>query len=172
MPFAYYRRLNARQRRIYDRSDEVSAIALPDVDVLRSKADELEAALRSASRAATQTASSKLIEAIVAQLGVAKVRVEVLAQRPHNDYGELHGLYVLAQGRRRAVITVWMRTAKRKQVVAFCTFLRTLLHELCHHLDYTLLGLADSFHTEGFYRRESSLKRQLVRGTAPPVQRK
>jgi hypothetical protein len=33
---------------------------------------------------------------------------------------------------------------------------------LCHHLDYELLRLPDSFHTEGFYQRESSLLRQLL----------
>jgi hypothetical protein len=55
-----------------------------------------------------------------------------------------------------------MRTAKQKRVVAFKTFLRTLLHELCHHLDYELLKLPDSFHTDGFYKRESSLFHQLV----------
>ena len=42
------------------------------------------------------------------------------------------------------------------------TFLRTLLHELGHHLDYQLLKLADSFHTEGFYKRESSLMFRLA----------
>jgi hypothetical protein len=47
-------------------------------------------------------------------------------------------------------------------VVRFRTFLRTLLHEVLHHLDVTLLGLDDSFHTEGFFKRESSLVRQLV----------
>jgi hypothetical protein len=30
------------------------------------------------------------------------------------------------------------------------------------HLEYDLLGLADSFHTEGFYQRESSLVRKLL----------
>jgi hypothetical protein len=54
-----------------------------------------------------------------------------------------------------------MRTAQRAQVVKFKTFLRTLLHELCHHLDYEHLKLEESFHTEGFYKRESSLLRQL-----------
>jgi len=29
-----------------------------------------------------------------------------------------------------------MRTARHKKIVAFKTFLRTLLHELCHHLDF------------------------------------
>lgn len=56
----------------------------------------------------------------------------------------------------------WMRTARRHQAVRFRTFLRTLLHELRHQLDYELLALPDSFHTEGFYKRESSLLRQLV----------
>lgn len=55
-----------------------------------------------------------------------------------------------------------MRTARQRRVVAFRTFLRTLLHELCHHLDYQLLRLPDSFHTEGFYKRESSLFHQLM----------
>jgi hypothetical protein len=55
-----------------------------------------------------------------------------------------------------------MRTAKHRRVVAFRTFLRTLLHELCHHLDYELFGLDESFHTQGFYKRESSLFHQLV----------
>ena len=30
------------------------------------------------------------------------------------------------------------------------------------HVDYERLGLADSFHTEGFFKRESSLFKQLV----------
>lgn len=65
-------------------------------------------------------------------------------------------------------ITVWMRTAQRKQVVAIRTFLRTLLHELCHHLDYKYLKLEDSFHTEGFYKRETSLFQQITQNLDLP----
>jgi hypothetical protein len=57
---------------------------------------------------------------------------------------------------------VWMRTAAFGRVVAFRTFLRTLIHELCHHLDFTYLELPHSFHTEGFFKRESSLVHQLA----------
>jgi len=66
---------------------------------------------------------------------------------------------------------VWMRTAKKENVVKFRTFLRTLLHEVCHHLDYELYKLAETFHTEGFYARESALMRDLMgesRDDAPP----
>jgi DinB superfamily len=58
-------------------------------------------------------------------------------------------------------------------VVAFRTYLRTLLHEVGHHLDYALLRLRDSYHTEGFYKRESSLFHQLVaerRARSPGVE--
>jgi hypothetical protein len=55
-----------------------------------------------------------------------------------------------------------MRTAKHKRAVAFRSFLRTLLHELCHHLDYEFFHFPETMHTEGFYNRESSLFHQLV----------
>jgi hypothetical protein len=95
------------------------------------------------------------------------MRIKVLAVRPSASWGELHGLYEPAHGRTSAIITLWMRTAKHRRVVAFKSFLRTLLHELCHHLDYELYKLSDSFHTEGFYKRESSLFHQLVTGQGP-----
>ena len=65
-----------------------------------------------------------------------------------------------------------MRTAQRQQVVAFKSFLRTLLHELCHHLDYEHLALDDSFHTEGFYQRESSLFHQIVQSNGSLARKK
>jgi hypothetical protein len=46
------------------------------------------------------------------------------------------------------LIRVWMRTAVRKEVTSFGTFVSALCHEFCHHLDYqgfTIRGiLADS----------------------------
>ena len=86
----------------------------------------------------------------------------MLERRPHNDYGELHGLYEpVERTRPRAKIYVWMRTAKRQQVVAFKTYLRTLIHEFCHHLDFEYYKFEDSFHTKGFFQRESSIVKQL-----------
>ena len=45
-----------------------------------------------------------------------------------------------------------------------------ILHELCHHLDYELYKLPETFHTEGFYKRESSLYYQ-IRGEEPQTRR-
>jgi hypothetical protein len=162
MVFAYYNRLTRPQQRIYQRSDEVSIIPLPHPAPLHPLVDELAEALKREDRRKTQAASQILVSALTARLSVAPVKVDVLATRPSRSWGELHGLYTPAEGGTPAQVTLWMRTAQRRRVVAFRTFLRTLLHEVCHHLDYELLALTESFHTEGFYRRESSLFHQLV----------
>jgi hypothetical protein len=101
------------------------------------------------------------------RLGVRTVRVQVQGVRPSNRRGELHGLYTqYGDGSHNDSIQVWMRTAKLGKVVAFRTFLRTLLHEVCHHLDYTHLQLRESYHTEGFFQRESSLFHALMQQPA------
>ncbi len=162
MPFAYYARLTAARKRIYDRSDAIERIELPDAAVLRPLVAPLEAALKAENRAEAERLSAALAAGIVSRLETAPIRVQVLAVRPAGDWGELHGLYLPEDEGKTAVIKLWMRTAKHKRVVAFRSFLRTLLHELCHHLDYEFYGLEETFHTEGFYKRESSLFHQLV----------
>jgi hypothetical protein len=159
--FAYYARLSRAQQAVYRKSDEVTAIRLPRPGDLVPCVEALGVALAAEDRAATQAASECLIGGLTAAMGIRAVRVEVLAARPHARWGELHGLYTVTRGQ-RPKIQLWMRTAKQKRVVAFRTYLRTLLHVVGHHVDYEFLGLRDSFHTEGFYKRESSLFYQLV----------
>ncbi|HEU5394321.1 MAG TPA: hypothetical protein VFV36_05910 [Candidatus Methylomirabilis sp.] len=169
MPFAYYRRLSPAEQRVYRRSDAVTAVPLPPSHGLRPQVGELAEALRSGDSVRTGAAADRLLRSLCAALGVSPVRAEVLAARPARHWGELHGLYAPAERGRPARVTLWMRTAQRRQVVALRTFLRTLLHELCHHLDYELLRLPDSLHTEGFYKRESSLFRRLMGEARPPA---
>jgi hypothetical protein len=143
-------------------------VRLPRPALLYRAVEALEAALEAEERAATQQASEWLIRELLEMLRLPPVRVEVLAARPHARWGELHGLYTAERGR-VPKIQLWMRTAKQKRVVAFRTYLRTLLHEVGHHIDYTGIRLAESYHTEGFYKRESSLFHQLVTDRRPTM---
>ena len=129
---------------------------------LRPLADSLQRVLLRGDPAPVAVVCQRLADGIAGQLAIPRVQIRVLDVRPHDTGGELHGLYEPADGRRRARISVWMRTAKQRRVVAYRSFLRTVLHELCHHIDYEYLKLDESFHTEGFYKRESGLFRQLV----------
>jgi len=163
MVFSYYSKLSRKQKGIYKKSDGITSVKLNDITRVTPLIIDLENALENKNRSDVEKLSRHIITAIIKDLNVPAIRLKVLAVRPSNDWGELHGLYEPAEDRERACISVWMRTAKHKKIVAFRTYLRTLLHELCHHLDYEMLKLDDSLHTEGFFKRESSLFKQLVK---------
>ena len=162
MAFAYYSRLSPAHQRVYRESDEIPTLELPAGVAVTAPVAAIRAGLLREDRTAVQRACQALVDALVAGYAVPPVRVRVLAKRPSDDYGELHGLYEPDEEITPARITAWMRTAQRKQVVAFKSFLRTLVHEFAHHLDYEHFKLAETFHTEGFYRRESSLANALL----------
>jgi hypothetical protein len=162
VPYAYYAKLRPKQKAIYRRSDEVTELKLAGAETCGQWVTELASALEAEHRAGVERASQRLVNAIATSFEVSGVRVKVLSTRPSTSSSELHGLYEFGHGKELPTIKVWMRTSHHKRVVAFRTFLRTLLHEVCHHLDYRFLKLEDSFHTEGFFKRESSLFKQLV----------
>ena len=138
-------------------------------ETLRPLVGELAAALESGERAPTESSTQCLASGLARALDLPPVRVKALAARPHARWGELHGLYeTTGRPADTPLITLWMRTARQKRVVAFRTFLRTLLHEI-GHVDYTRLRLGDSFAAQGFYQRESHLfpnrhRRRTVNG--------
>jgi hypothetical protein len=167
VPFAYYENLSRRDRAIYRKSDALPRVKLSDPGALRADVERLEKALAAEDRRAIGAALRALARGIVEDLGAPPVKAIVLARRPSSAAAELHGLYSYEDDA-TPEIRVWMRTAAHARVVRFRTFLRTFLHELCHHLDLKHFGLKDSFHTEGFFKRESSLMRQL----APPPAKK
>ena len=162
MQYAYYSNLTAKDKTIYRHSDKITAISLPNNKHLIPIVNDLKLALTEENKTKIQRTLKKLAQKMLNELAAPSVNIKLLTNRPSNEWGELQGLYEPRDGKCRARITLWMRTAQQKKVVAFRTFLRTFLHELCHHLDYELLKLADSFHTEGFFKRESSLFKQLV----------
>jgi hypothetical protein len=165
LPFPYYARLSTRDKAIYRRSDAVTELRLVRPEAVWPFVGTVEQALAADRRPEVEAAAQYLTRALTTMLEVPPVRLEVLAVRPTLRNAELHGLYT-RDGRTTPKVQLWMRTAQKRRAVAFRTFLRTLLHELMHHLDYELLKLPDSFHTEGFFKRESSLFHQLVTDAA------
>lgn len=165
--FGYYARLSSGDKRIYRKSDEITSVPLPGAEALFPLVVTLAEALELGKRVAVAKAANALCGALFQQLNVSVVRIRVREVRPTSDWGELHGLYTFAHDGKPPEIEVWMRTAAHRRTVKFKTFLRTLLHEVAHHLDLTLYSLGNSFHTVGFFRRESSLSKQLLRAIRP-----
>lgn len=169
----FYRRLTPELRREYDRSDACTSLPLRVSHTLGQATDAVVRALASRSTTNVRRAAQRLVDEVCADLaaqsrlrGPARTpRIKVLKSRPRMARGEYHGLYTRYESG-ESEIKVWMFTAALKQVVRPRTFLRTLLHEVCHHVDMTWLDLPSSLHTIGFHARESSLLRALERSGA------
>ncbi len=160
--FPYYTRLSKQQKAVYRRSDAIVEVPLGIGGTDTSAVlEEIESGLRDDNRVSVRRSAAALVQLLCDDLDVPRVTLRVLARRPSDATSELHGLYEREDGK-RPIVRVWMRTAAAERPVAFRTFVRVVLHELCHHLDYELFALADSMHTHGFFKRESSLVRQLL----------
>ncbi len=145
-------------------SDRLGTLALPPDDRFRVAAQLLNAGMKAEKRAAVKEACEEFLSLASDFYGLPKPRISVLAARPlrvrEGGATELFGDYNLTTGS----IRVWMRTAVRKQVTSFGTFLSTLCHEFCHHLDCRRFGFGATPHTRGFYERAAALY-HYARGT-------
>jgi hypothetical protein len=156
---------NPKRRAEFLASDRLDSLGVPQDDRLTRPAQAIERALQTDDRAALRAACREFLAEAAGFFGVRTPELRVLAARPLRVReggwaSELFGDY----DPETAVIRVWMRTAVRKQVTSFGTFLSTLCHEFCHHLDIDRFGFRDSPHTRGFYERAAVLYHH-ARGT-------
>jgi hypothetical protein len=184
---AFFYRMPIRAQRLYLASDAIDRFPLTPSPAALAMVTALMSALDGGAPSVVQRASQSLLGEVCRLLGVRPVRIEVRSVRPRNSRGELHGLFypqapvrTAASGRSKGIapsggqplIVLWMRTAQRHDVVKPRTYLRTLMHELGHYLDYSLLKLEDSYHSIGFYQRESFLVRTLFPSASSPPRAK
>src|SRR5579872_5742524 len=147
-------------------SDQFKDLGIPPDEVLRLVAARMEAAMKAESRSEVESACIRFLSETSLFYNVGMPDVSVLAARPLRSRegwtSELFGDY----SPQTKQIRIWMRTAVRKQVTSFGTFLSTLCHEFCHHLDCQRFGFRQSPHTRGFYQRTAVLYHH-ARGTPP-----
>lgn len=132
-------------------SDQTTTLDLPQDDGPFRIAGSIESGMKAERIAIVRGACAEFLKVASHFYQVPACNVRVLAARPvrvrEHWTTELFGDYAPED----MSIRVWMRTAVRKEVTSFGTFLSTLCHEFCHHLDFEKFGLLDSWHTRGFY---------------------
>jgi len=143
-------------------SDRLNTLRLPQDDRLRRIASAIETAMKMGRTKEVLRVSGEFLDTAADFYQVKHCEVRVLAARPlrvrERSTIELFGDY----NPNTILIRVWMKTAIRKEVTSFGTFLSTLCHEFCHHLDFQ--RFPNSWHTRGFYERTASLYHH-ARGT-------
>ena len=147
-------------------SDRLRTIELPRDGRLLESAKSIEAAMKTGVGAEVHNTCYRFVADAASFYQVPACDIRVLAARPlrirESWATELFGDY----NPETMLIRVWMRTAVRKEVTSFGTFLSTLCHEFCHHLDLRRFGFPNSWHTRGFYERTAAVY-HCARGTAP-----
>src|SRR2546425_11657227 len=147
-------------------SEGIGTLDLPQDGCLLAIAKSIESAMKEGENADIRNACAEFLAATSEFYRTPNCNVRVLAARPlrvrENWATELFGDY----NPETMLIRVWMRTAVRKEITSFGTFLSTLCHEFCHHLDFQRFGFPDSWHTRGFYERTAALYHH-ARGTPP-----
>jgi len=142
----------------------MTTLGVPGDAFLPSIAKSIELAMEAEQTARVRSACTEFLKAASQFYQVPDCGVRLLAARPlrvrERWTTELFGDYTPET----MLIRVWTRTAVRKKTTSFGTFLSTLCHEFCHHLDYKKFGFADSWHTRGFYERAALLYHH-ARGT-------
>jgi hypothetical protein len=138
-------------------SDRLQMLSLPADGRLAALATMIETGMRAGATRDVATACNEFLRTAVDFYRVPECAVRVLAARPlrvrERSTIELFGDYHPD----RRLIRVWMRTAVRKDITSFGTFLSTLCHEFCHHLDFHRFPFGNSWHTRGFYQRVALL---------------
>jgi hypothetical protein len=156
---------NAALQAEFLKSDLLTSLPVPPDERLCGLAEAIASALEGGVTEGLHRVCAEYLGVAADFYGVERPEVRVLAARPLRVReggwtSELFGDYSPESLR----IRVWMRTAVRKQVTSFGTFLSTFCHEFCHHLDYQLFKFRDSWHTRGFYERTAVLYHH-TRGT-------
>jgi hypothetical protein len=156
---------NKANHKAFVDSDQLQTLPLPSDQRLAALATMIETAMRAGTTKAVATACNEFLTAAADFYRVPRCTVRVLTARPlrvrERSTIELFGDYHLDT----RLIRVWMRTAIRKDITSFGTFLSTLCHEFCHHLDFHRFPFRNSWHTRGFYQRTALLYHH-AKGTA------
>jgi len=141
----------------FNESNRISTLSLPPQALLLPLAQAIEAGMKSDKTSEVRIACENFLKSLSQFYKVPDCSIRVLASRPlhirENWSSELFGDYDPSA----KAIRVWMRTAVKKEVTSVGTFLSTVVHEYCHHLDFQLFHFPDSWHTCGFYERAAVL---------------
>ncbi len=126
------------------KSDRMKTLNLPRNGSLPDIVKGLESAIKASAAPDVRKACAEFLTIASEFYKVPPCGIRVLAARPlrvrESWATELFGDY----HPETMLIRVWMRTAVRKEVTSFGTFLSTLCHEFCHHLDFQLFRFPDS----------------------------
>lgn len=153
--------MNRLETKDYEKSNKIESVALSRFSK-KEMAKMLESKETTSDR---QKNAQALCDYLTEKFNIPKCKVTVTdTAQPHatNGKGTLKSKELGNYRPCSMQITLFNKTAVKKQTVAIKTLTDTLLHEFIHHYDMTYLKFGASPHTSGFYKRIGDLKSKLI----------
>jgi hypothetical protein len=153
------------EKKAYEISNRLDSVDFRVTPSMRRKVDDLALWLAAGDKTRVRASTQAVIDLLcaAAQVPVARIALRERAYAKFKGDKAVWKLYGLCAP--DGTITLAFRTAVRRKVFAFKTFVNTLVHEFMHHYDTQRLQLGASFHTRGFYQRVRDLICRLVPAT-------
>jgi hypothetical protein len=152
---------NAQARRDREQSNAVLEMKVEISPEMTAAAGRIRRALAARDPSLVMAASLAFVDALCDSAKVPRVPLRIIPQRKRSGRAGFHG------GCGPKFITVYLRAARAGRFITFRTFVKTVCHEVCHHYDWKVLGLANSLHTKGFARRVDILCRHVLESLEP-----
>jgi len=150
------------EQKAYEISNKLFSVDFKVTPTMKRKVDDLAIWLAAGDKSKVKGATQAVIDLLCAAARVPAARLSLVERAPAEFRGDKLAVKVHGLCAPDGTITLAFRTAVRRQVFAFKTYLNTLVHEFMHHYDHRCLQLDASFHTRGFYQRVRDLVDQLI----------
>ena len=147
---------DARRHRSYVRSNRETTVPIAVGAPILESVRALRMALAGEDDAGIGRTSQRVVDTLCDAVSLPRIPVRVGGRRLVRGKIEYYGFCA-----RNGWMTLYSRTARRNLVVAFKTYLNTLVHEYMHHYDWHALRI-ESMHTSGFYQRVGHLYRRIL----------
>ena len=150
------------EKKAYEISNRVDSVDFKVTPSMRRKVGDLAVWLAAGDKSKVRGATRAVIDLLCEAARVPAARLSLQDRAPAEFRGDKLVVTLYGVCAPDGTITLSFRTAVRRKVFAFKTYLNTLTHEFMHHYDHQRLMLGASFHTRGFYQRVRDLVAQLV----------
>lgn len=150
------------EKKSYEISNRVLSVDFRVTPAMRQKVGDLAIWLAAGDKSKVRGATQAVIGLLCEAARVPQTRFELLESAPAQFRGDKAVVKLYGLCAPDGTISLAFRTAVRRQVIAFKTYLNTLAHEFMHYYDARRLELDASFHTRGFYERVRHLVGRLA----------
>ena len=163
------RKFSVSEQKAYAISNARTEVDFKITPSMRRKVGDLALWLAEGDQSRVKETTQLVLDLLCEAAEISPAKLELMDAAEARIRGDKAVWKLYGTCERDGTITVAFRTAVRRKVFAFKTFLNTVVHEYVHWYDAQRLELGASFHTSGFFQRVRDVYTQLLPENVKPT---